>query len=75
MLIGVPIITHIMVIIIGVGEEQVVFGKDETTAQINVGQINFLRILGRQNILALISKTSTGFIPEVKTCFPVADYF
>jgi hypothetical protein len=65
MLVGVPIITHIVIEIVGVGEEQIIFRKNETTAQIDIGQINFLRILGRQYLLILICKASTGFVPQI----------
>ena len=46
MLIGISVITHIVIVIVRVGKEQVVLGKNETTAQINVGQMDFLWILG-----------------------------
>lgn len=44
MLIGVPIITYIMVVVIGVGKEHIVFGKNETAAQVYIGKMNVLRI-------------------------------
>jgi hypothetical protein len=62
-----------MVVIVGVGKEQIVFCKDETTAQVNIGQMDFLRILCGQYILFFIGKASAGLVSEIKTGFPVPD--
>ena len=73
MLVGVPIITYVVVVIVGVGKEQVVLGKNIAAAQIYVGQMDLLWLLGRQNVLFLIGKASPGLISEVQAGLPVAD--
>ena len=54
MLVCIPIITNIMVVIIGIGKKQVIFGKNVGAANIYIGQKYFLWIFCFQYILFFI---------------------
>ena len=63
MLISISKVTYIMVIIVGIGEEKVSFGKNIRTTHINAWQMKIFRILGRNHIFIFIGKASSRFVP------------
>src|SRR5690606_31744960 len=72
-LIGIPIIAYVVVVIVGIGKEQVVLRKDIAAAQVDIGQLDLLGLLGSQYVLLLIGKAPPGLVPEVQAGFPVPD--
>ena len=71
MLIGISIVANIVVVIVGIGKEQIVFGEDKSATEIDIGEMDVLWILCGQYILIFIGKTSTRFIPQIQTGFPI----
>jgi hypothetical protein len=54
MLVGVPVIADIVVIIIGVGKEQIVLGKNKGTAHIDGRQIDLPGIFSFEYVFLFI---------------------
>lgn len=64
MLIAIPVITHIMIVIIDIGQEKIIFGKNIRTTHIYVRQTNFFWFFNRINIFILITEASSCFVTQ-----------
>jgi hypothetical protein len=69
---GVPIVTHIMIIVIGVGEEQVILGEYIRAAHGDAWQVNTRRVPCLKYVLFIIGKASSGFVAKVQAGFLVS---
>ena len=72
MLVGVSVIAYIMVVIVRIGEKQVVPGKDVGAAHVDAGQVPISRALAGEHVLLLIGEASARFIAQVQAGLLVA---
>ena len=66
MLEGVTIITHIIIIIVGVGEEGVACRKDITGREVGHGQEGLLRLFDDEKALVVVGQVLAQLVAQVR---------
>ena len=75
MLKRVSVIIIVVIIVVGVEEKFVFFGKDKSRTDIGGWQSGFFRVAHVEYVFAVVLEVSANFVAEIGGCFAVADDF
>lgn len=75
MLVGIPVITHIMVEVVHIGKKQIVFGKDKGATHVDGRKTNGFWVFDRKYFFVFVGEAAPGFVTQVETGVFIANDF